>query len=54
MAIYLILDNEIHDIEKYEAYKAAVPAIVARHGGIASPGTASSTSWSATGRRAAS
>ena len=33
MAIYLILDNEIHDIEKYEAYKAAVPAIVARHGG---------------------
>ena len=33
MAIYLILDSEIHDAEKYETYKAAVPAIVARHGG---------------------
>jgi len=33
MAIYVILDNEVHDHEKYDTYKAAVPAMVARHGG---------------------
>jgi len=33
MALYVILDNEVHDQEKYDTYKAAVPAIVARHGG---------------------
>jgi len=31
--VYLILDNTIHDPAKYEEYKRAVPAIVARHGG---------------------
>jgi len=33
MPIYLILDNTIHDPAKYEEYKRAVPALVARHGG---------------------
>jgi uncharacterized protein (DUF1330 family) len=33
MAIYVILDNDIRNDKKYEAYKAAVPALVARHGG---------------------
>jgi len=33
MSVYLILDNTIHDPEKYDAYKRAVPALVARHGG---------------------
>lgn len=33
MAIYVILDNDIRDAAKYEAYKEAVPALVARHGG---------------------
>lgn len=33
MAIYVILDNDIRDTAKYEAYKKAVPAIVAKHGG---------------------
>jgi len=33
MPIYLILDNTIHDPAKYEEYKRAVPAIVAKHGG---------------------
>ena len=33
MSIYVILDNQIHDREKYDEYKKAVPAIVARHGG---------------------
>ncbi len=33
MTIYVILDNEIHDAEAYDRYKAAVPALVAKHGG---------------------
>jgi uncharacterized protein (DUF1330 family) len=33
MPVYLILDNTIHDPAKYDAYKRAVPAIVAKHGG---------------------
>jgi uncharacterized protein (DUF1330 family) len=33
MTIYVILDDNIHDAEKYELYKDAVPALVARHGG---------------------
>ena len=33
MAIYVILDNDIRDTKKYEAYKAAVPALIAKHGG---------------------
>jgi len=33
MAIYVILDNDIHDHAKYNEYKEAVPAMVARHGG---------------------
>lgn len=33
MPIYVILDNRIDDPEKYDAYKRAVPALVARHGG---------------------
>jgi len=31
--IYLILDNTIDDPKQYDAYKRAVPALVARHGG---------------------
>jgi uncharacterized protein (DUF1330 family) len=33
MSIYLILDNTIHDAAKYDQYKHAVPALVAKHGG---------------------
>lgn len=33
MPLYLILDNTIHDAAKYDDYKRAVPAIVAKHGG---------------------
>lgn len=33
MAIYLILDNKVHDAAKYAEYKKAVPAIIAKHGG---------------------
>ena len=33
MAAYLICDVDIHDKERYEAYKREVPAIIARHGG---------------------
>jgi uncharacterized protein (DUF1330 family) len=33
MSIYLILDNSIKDPAKYDAYKRAVPALVAKHGG---------------------
>ena len=33
MAAYLICDVDIHDKERYEAYKRDVPAIIARHGG---------------------
>lgn len=33
MPIYLILDNSIKDPAKYDAYKRAVPALVAKHGG---------------------
>ena len=33
MAIYVILDNDIRDPAKYEAYKKAVPTLVAKHGG---------------------
>jgi len=33
MSAYLICDVDIHDKERYEAYKREVPAIIARHGG---------------------
>ena len=33
MAIYVIFENEIHDTEKYDEYKKAVPQYIARHGG---------------------
>jgi uncharacterized protein (DUF1330 family) len=33
MAIYLILDNTIHDPKKYDEYTRAVPPLVAKHGG---------------------
>lgn len=33
MPIYLVLDNSIHDSEKYAEYMRAVPAMVAKHGG---------------------
>jgi uncharacterized protein (DUF1330 family) len=33
MAFYVILDDDIRDAKRYEPYKAAVPALVARHGG---------------------
>jgi uncharacterized protein (DUF1330 family) len=33
MSIYLILDNQIHDVEAYERYKAAVKPMVETAGG---------------------
>jgi len=33
MPLYLILDSTIRDAKKYEDYKRAVPALVAKHGG---------------------
>ena len=33
VTIYVILDDNIRDAKKYEPYKAAVPKLVARHGG---------------------
>ena len=33
MSVYMVLDAEVHDPEKYEEYKAAAPQYVARHGG---------------------
>ena len=33
MAVYLILDNEIHDPEAYKEYLAAAPEFVKKHGG---------------------
>jgi len=33
MTAYLIGNTDISDLAAYEGYKAAVPAIVARHGG---------------------
>lgn len=33
MAIYLILENEIHDVEAYDRYKAAVKPMVEAAGG---------------------
>jgi uncharacterized protein (DUF1330 family) len=33
MAAYLIVDVRLKDAAAYEAYKAAVPALIARHGG---------------------
>ena len=33
MSVYMLLDAEVHDPEKYEEYKAAAPQYVAKHGG---------------------
>ena len=33
MSVYMVLDAEVHDPEKYEEYKAAAPQYVAKHGG---------------------
>ena len=33
MAVYVILDNEIHDPERYAAYMDSVPAFVKKYGG---------------------
>ena len=33
MPVYVILDNEIHDPERYAAYMDAAPAFVKKHGG---------------------
>lgn len=33
MSIYLILDNQIHDVEAYDRYKAAVKPMVEAAGG---------------------
>ena len=33
MSIYLILDNQIHDVEAYERYKTAVKPMVEAAGG---------------------
>ena len=33
MSVYMLLDAEVHDPEKYEEYNAAAPPYVARHGG---------------------
>ena len=33
MPAYMIVNLEVHDPAAYEAYKANVPALIARHGG---------------------
>jgi uncharacterized protein (DUF1330 family) len=33
MSAYMIVDTDIRDTDRYEAYKRAVPALIARHGG---------------------
>ena len=33
MAAYMIVNMEVKDPAAYEAYKAKVPALIARHGG---------------------
>jgi uncharacterized protein (DUF1330 family) len=33
MPAYMIVDVDIHDPQRYEDYKQAVPALIARHGG---------------------
>ena len=33
MSVYMVLDAEVHDPEKYEEYKAAAPQYVSKHGG---------------------
>lgn len=33
MSAYLIVDVDIKDAQRYESYKRAVPALIARHGG---------------------
>ena len=33
MAVYLIVDLNVRDPSAYEDYKAAVPALIGRHGG---------------------
>ncbi len=33
MAAYMIVNLDIHDPAAYEAYKAKVPVLIARHGG---------------------
>ena len=33
MAVYMILEADVHDPEAYEIYKQAAPQYVARHGG---------------------
>lgn len=33
MAAYLVADITVHDAERYETYRAGVPAIIAAHGG---------------------
>ena len=33
MAAYLIVDLTVHDMERYEAYKRAVPKFIEKHGG---------------------
>jgi uncharacterized protein (DUF1330 family) len=34
MTIHVLLDNTIHDTEKYAKYVRAVPRLIAKHGGI--------------------
>jgi uncharacterized protein (DUF1330 family) len=33
MAAYLIADVDVHDAAEYEKYKAAIPALIRKHGG---------------------
>lgn len=33
MSIYILLDNTIHDANKYDEYLRAAPPLVAKHGG---------------------
>jgi uncharacterized protein (DUF1330 family) len=33
MAAYLIVDLDVHDPSAFEQYKAAVPALISKHGG---------------------
>ena len=31
MSVYMVVDAEVHDPEKYEEYKAAAPQYVSKH-----------------------
>ena len=49
MAVYLMTEAVVHDVEAYEKYKEQAPQYVARHGGEYCCRGGTLTSWQATG-----